>query len=164
MSARKWRCASHTSKSTIASSACVFGVSPAPATSSTLRPSCKILRHSQTTSGGHRRTSKLLRVSHSAVPQTYPRWPKRLIAPTPRVPRQPRENQTFKSSIREPHFSHCQLFQRHRSCREPVFAPQLKGKRHDQPCSSRCLAGRRMVPPTKLIGSSPKGRFRVVLT
>ena len=49
---------------TIASSACVFGVSPAPATSSTLRPSCKILRHSQTTSGGHRRTSKLPRVSH----------------------------------------------------------------------------------------------------
>src|SRR6202040_1241509 len=47
MSARKWRCASHTSRSTIASSACVFGVSPAPATSSTLRPSCKILRHSQ---------------------------------------------------------------------------------------------------------------------
>src|SRR6202521_6157951 len=29
-----------------------------------LRGLCKILRHSQTTSGGHRRTSKLLRVSH----------------------------------------------------------------------------------------------------
>src|ERR1700730_1000378 len=81
----------------MALSACVFAVSPAPATSSTLRPSCKILRHSQTTSGGHRRTASCCVCHISAVPQTYPSWPKRLIVPT-----------------REPPFSHCQLFQRHR--------------------------------------------------
>ncbi len=72
MSARKWRCASRTSRSTIASSACVLGVSPAPATSSTLRPSGKISRHSQATSGCCRRTSKLLRVPHKRGPQNHP--------------------------------------------------------------------------------------------
>jgi hypothetical protein len=45
-----------------------------------------------------------------------------------------------------------------------VFDPQSKGKPHEQTCSSRCLAGRRIVAPTKLIASSPRIRFQVALT
>jgi hypothetical protein len=92
-------------------SACVCDGSPARATSSTSRPSCKISRRSQTTPGVHRPTRRLRVPRKDQRPSCF----KSLTASSPRRSgEQPRAKPTFKAPKSEPHHSPRRLYQRHR--------------------------------------------------